>query len=497
MNRQLAARCRLLVGLAGVVLNCCAALAAEAPTQAAIEAAVVPLVSYDDEPAQATLVERMKHYGVPGVSVAVVAEGKLAWAAGYGTTDVAQGSPVTPETLFQAASISKPVAMLGTLQLVAAGRLELDADVQKYLQRWQIPANTFTTQQPVTLRLLMSHRGGTTVHGFRGYQVDEPLPTLVQILAGTKPANNDPVLVVRTPGESFVYSGGGTTIVQTVVKDVTGEPLAALLEREVLRPLEMHASSYAQPLPTDRQDQAASGHTNDGKVLAGRWHVYPEQAAAGLWTTSSDLCRYVMGVQRALAGEPGAVLPRELAEQMVTPVGEGPFGLGPFLTLSDGRVVRFSHGGSNAGFRCEVAGTIEGGCGAAVMTNSDNGGELASEILRTIARAYGWPGAALESRRAIRVDDPTLQSYVGKYAAGPLPVGELAVRDGRVFIQASGGALELFFVSPTTFFSTAAELEGEIHVAEDGTVTILAELGGNPLKLRKLTPQPQPAAAGK
>ena len=223
----------------------------------------------------------MKHWGVPGLSVAVAVDGQLAWAAAYGVADASQKNPVTADTLFQAASISKPVTALGALRLVEAGKLALDTDINEYLRRWKLPANKFTREQPVTLRLLLSHRGGTSVHGFPGYAAGAKLPTLVDILDGRRPANTLPVRVVRLPGKESVYSGGGTTIVQMAIEDVTGQPLAEYMAREVLAPLKMTSSTYEQPLPESLRASAASGHRPDGQPIAGRFHTYPEQCPPG------------------------------------------------------------------------------------------------------------------------------------------------------------------------------------------------------------------------
>lgn len=463
--------------------------------QATIESALQPAVRYPNDPASSSLRDRMAHYGVPAVSVAVVANGTIAWAQAYGVADTDGARPATPATLFQAASISKPVSALAVLRLVEQGKFSLDDDINRYLKRWQIPANRFTETRPVTARLLLSHRAGTTVHGFPGYAANVTLPTLTQILLGEKPANTPAVVVVREPGKEFDYSGGGTTIMQMAVEDALSEAWETILEREVLRPLGMSSSTYSQPLPSSRQSEAASGHGVDGITIAGRYRTHPEQAAAGLWTTSIDLCKYLIGAQRAIAGEPGAILSRSLAGQMVTAVGDGTVGLGPFLTIEDGKVVRFGHGGSNQGFRAGMIGTIDGAFGASVLTNSDNGAELADEILRMIALTYHWPGRTEPPREAIHLDGDALDRIVGDYGIGPLKLGAIFTRSNRVFVNALQGEVELIFESPTKFFNPLAGIEGSIEFGDKGVVTITATYNGREIRLRKLE-QPRRTQTG-
>ncbi|HEX4241765.1 MAG TPA: serine hydrolase domain-containing protein [Steroidobacteraceae bacterium] len=336
----------------------------------------------------ASLLERMARHRVPGVSIAVTLAGRTAWAKGYGLREAGTTFAVTPDTRFQAASISKPVAALATLKLVDQGLLDLDADVNKYLRQWTLPASPFTAEGPVTLRHIMSHSAGLSVHGFSGYPPGVTLPSVPQILDGVPPANSPPVRSVEAPGVRTEYSGGGIMIEQLAVMDVTGRDYGRLLTESVLHPLGMEHSSYAQPPSSSMAAAAATAHDEAGNPIRGHWHVYPEQAAAGLWTTPRDLARYIIAVQAAVAGEMHAVISRPLARQMVTPqlddAGEMHFGLGPEV---DG--ARFRHGGSNEGFRCQFAAAIDGAFGAVVMTNGAQGGELIKEIFPIIEKTLG------------------------------------------------------------------------------------------------------------
>lgn len=372
-----------------------------------------PVAVAGEAPAAMALQERMTYHRVPGVSIAVVDGGKLAWTGGFGVREAGASDSVTPETRFQAASISKPVAVTGMLRFVDAGRLDLDADVNTYLTSWQVPTSPFMATEKVTLRRLASHSAGLTVHGFPGYAADSALPSVVQVLDGVRPANTGPVRVDTIPGARWRYSGGGTTVLQLVLSDVTGAAFTDVMAEQVLIPLGMRHSSYAQPLPVEWHAVAAHGHRGDGTMVPGRWHTYPEQAAAGLWTTPSDLLRWALGVDAARRGAPGAILTQATAQQMLT-VQAGSFGLGPMLT-DTGDSLRFSHGGANEGYRAEVVFFPATGQGAAIMTNSDNGSALIQEILLALAAEYGWPGFGPRMVTRVPVDAAVLAGHAGTY----------------------------------------------------------------------------------
>lgn len=359
------------------------------------------------------LQERMAHHRVPGVSIALVDGGTVAWAGGFGVREAGTADSVTPETRFQAASISKPVAVTGMLRLVDAGRLDLDADVNTQLTSWQVPTSPFMATEKVTLRRLASHSAGLTVHGFPGYAADSALPSVVQVLDGARPANTGPVRVDTVPGARWRYSGGGTTVLQLVVSDVTGTTFTDFMAEQVLAPLGMRHSSYAQPLPGEWHAVAARGHRADGTMVPGRWHTYPEQAAAGLWTTPSDLMRWALGVDAARRGAPGAILTQATAKQMLT-VQAGSFGLGPMLTHA-GDSLRFSHGGANEGYRAEVVFFPATGQGAAIMTNGDNGSALIQEIMLALAAEYDWPAFGPRVVTRVPVGRATLAGFAGDY----------------------------------------------------------------------------------
>ncbi|MCJ7486948.1 MAG: beta-lactamase family protein [Candidatus Aminicenantes bacterium] len=388
----------------------------------AVENALRPAAYIKGKPIAAmNILDRMKHYHIPGVSVAVIDNGKIAWAKGYGVKEAGGHDPVTPETLFQAASISKPVAALGTLRLVDKGILDLDSPVNDTLVSWKVPENEFSEKEKVTLRRLLTHSAGLTVSGFPGYATSEQIPTPVQVLNGEKPANTPPVRIDMIPGSQWRYSGGGFVVTQLLVADVSGRPFQEYMKATVLDPLGMNHSTFEQPLPQDKADQAASGHEMNGEAVKGRWHVYPELGAAGLWTTPSDLCRLAIELQKSFTGESNQIISQEMTVRMLTP-GTGNWGLGIGLstTTTEGEK-SFSHGGGNKGFICMLFAYIHKGQGAVVMTNSDNGNQLVLEILRGLSSVYGWSVLQPKEVALVEIVPEKLTPYVGDYRAADEP----------------------------------------------------------------------------
>ena len=340
---------------------------------------------------QAAVERVLKQFNVPGVSVAVIKDFKVVFARGYGIADAETGAPVTTETMFQAASISKPVAAMVSLKAVQDRRFGLDQDINTILKSWKLPDGSGKDGSPaVTPRMLMSHTSGTgDAFGFPGYDPGTPLPTLQQILDGDKPSNLRAVRLERQPGSGFEYSGGAVLIQQLALAEATGKPFAQLAHDTVLGPLEMTNSTFEQPLPAGRASHAARAHGRMGQRMGAPWHVYPEQAAAGLWTTATDLARFAIEVQLATQGRSERVLSATMAREMVTPVGVGPFAVG-FEMAKQGEGWYFMHSGSNWGFQCDLTAHRSKGYGAVIMANGDNGGAVIAELRRMIQQEYKW-----------------------------------------------------------------------------------------------------------
>ena len=333
----------------------------------------------------------MKQFNVPGVSIAVIDGFKIVATYAYGVADVETGAPVTTHTMFQAASISKPVAAMVSLKAAQNGRFSLDQDVNTILKSWKLPDGPFTKEHRVTPRSLMSHTSGTgDGFGFPGYAPRVTLPSIQQILDGVQPPSNlRAVRLERPPLTGFKYSGGAVMIQQLAVMDAVGKPFAEIAREWVLDPIGMTNSTFEQPLAPPREKQAARAHNRMGARMGDPWHIYPEQAAAGLWTTPADLARFAIEVQLSLVGKSNRVLSQTTAREMVTPVGVGPYAVG-FQIGKEGEGWYFMHGGSNWGFQCDLVAHGVKGYGAVIMTNGDGGGALISRLRRLIQQEYKW-----------------------------------------------------------------------------------------------------------
>ena len=470
-----------------VVLLAASTIAAQGPsateqTIARIERQLLPPVIVKGRALEAkSLQDRMRELKVPGVSVAVFKDGRIEWTRGWGLADIESNRKVERDTRFQAASISKPVAAAAVLALVSRGRLTLDRPVNEQLVSWKLPENEHTTAKPVTLRHLLTHSAGTTVHGFRGYAKGEGVPSLVQLLDGMKPANSAPVRVDMPVGSRWRYSGGGISIAQLVVEDDTKKPFAQTARELVLQPFGMTNSTYVQPLPADLREKAATGYRANGDPVPGKWHTYPEQAAAGLWTTAEDLAKFAIELQKVAAGNSNKVMTAAIAQDMLRrQMGDWGLGVG---VLGDGAATRFSHGGANEGFRAFWVGYRDQPSGVVVMTNSDAGNALANDIVRTIAREYGFAGLLPVERTLGTANPATYVDFAGSYdvpdGAPPLIV---MADDGRLFRSTGprpNQRLELLPESADTFFALTSDVR--IRFVRDAAGTVveaILESGG-------------------
>ncbi len=436
------------------------------------------------EPVRFSLADRMRHFHVHGFSIAVFDHYELQWARGFGDADVEAHVPVTEATLFQAGSISKSVNALGVMLAVAQGKLALDAPIDSELESWHIPENTLTRATPVTLRMLLSHTAGTTVHGFNGYAAGAPVPTIQQVLAGTPPANSEPIVVDEPPGKAFRYSGGGITIAQLALVERMREAYPQILAHSVLEPIGMTRSTYEQPLPTARVAEAAAGYYSEGAPVPGKRHTYPEMAAAGLWTTPSDLARFFIELQLALAGR-SKLVTQAIAHEMTTPVlAGGHNGLGVFRNDRHGAPL-FGHDGADAGFQANAIASLDGGYGVIVMANSDNSFDLFHEVENAVFAEYGWPGAGPVIDR-VALPAEQLAALAGVYGTPALP--EVVTVDGGKLYQHTpfGERTELVPVGGTSFVSMSTgdrvtvdgkTIDGDARVAEHAAPLIELEAG--------------------
>lgn len=435
-----------------------------------------PIVIAGQSVSPMSVAEAMEHYHVPGMSVAFIDHGKITWTRTYGVSDVAAKTPVTVNTMFQAASISKPVSAVAAMRLVQEGKLSLDGNVNDKLKTWKVPENQFTLTEKVTLRRLLSHTAGLNVSGLQGYPTGVPLPTILQTLNGESPANNPPIRVVAVPGTVYRYSGGGYTIVRVLMTDVTQQSFPQLMEQLIFRSIGMEHSTFDQPLSARWIPFAATAYDIDGQPYSGKYRTYPEMAPDGLWTTPTDLARFAIEVQNENAGKSHKILTQSNMRQMLTPQ-QGRWGLGFELNRS-GEKPSFDHGGAVEGFKDRMQAFAEaGGQGIVIMTNGDGGGHLRDEYIRAVSKEYGWSDdfKPVEHRLA-PIDSALYAHYVGVYNSpdfGPITV---SVEDGRLYIhckQLDLGQEQLLPESKTQFFVLCADLVFRFTSDSSGIVTSL------------------------
>jgi CubicO group peptidase (beta-lactamase class C family) len=430
---------------------------------------------------RATLAERMAFYCTPGLSVAVINRGELEWARGYGVLEAGKPQPVTADSIFQACSISKHVAMLGALRLVQEGQLDLDEDINRYLTTWKLPPNG-AWQPRVTLRQLLGHTAGLTQNWYRGFRRGAATPTLLQVLEGQPPANTPPVRCALLPGSEFRYSGSHYLVLQQLMSDRTRTEFPELMQALVFEPLGMWHSSYDQTYPETRPNSTAVGHYLGGEPVHGQWRVIPEWAGAGLWTTAADLAQIACEIQRAHRGQPSRLLRKDVVDEALRPYGSPPtYALGLQLD-STGATQRFGHGGDNIGYKCLTTAYVEQGYGAVVLTNGDDGMWVVQELLHAIADEYQWP-EYLPKRTPLEMTSGDAAGIAGRYE---LHVNYMLsveqVGGALVLVAPSQPPIELYPVSDHTFatqsLSTevsferdAAGVVSEVVLHQEGLVT--------------------------
>jgi CubicO group peptidase (beta-lactamase class C family) len=412
--------------------------------------------------------------GHNGLSIAVVHNYKIEWARGYGSADSAEQRPVTTQTLFQAASISKSLNGVGVLRLAQERKLDLYADINNYLTGWKFPYDSLSKGKKITVANLLSHTGGLTVHGFPGYAVGDSLPTVEQVLDGKSSSNSPAVRSMYEPGLRSEYSGGGVTISQLIVMDITHGPYDRYMHDKVLMPLGMMSSFYTQPAPADKRQLLATGYQMNEKEIKGKYHIYPEEAAAGLWTNPTDLCKYIIETELSYEGKSAKVLDEKYTRLRLTPYIDSTAALGVFINNVHGDHY-FQHGGANDGFRNQYFGLVDGGEGVAVMVNSDNGAIL-PELINSVATVYNWKGFyEPQTKTIITLEPAQFQACEGKYKSRdgkPLFVQITAAKDRLVFTPSwTGGHIDLFPESALSFFDPDTGLPVKIQKSQDGSVT--------------------------
>jgi CubicO group peptidase (beta-lactamase class C family) len=421
----------------------------------AVENNLAPNTVYGDSAPRLNIQKQMEAYAIPGLSIAVIKDYKIDWAKGYGLADVEEKRIVTTDTRFQAASISKSINGLAMLKLVQQGRIDPATDINTYLHSWKFPYDSLSKNKKITLLNLLSHTAGLSVHGFRGYKTSDTLPSVIQILNGSKPANSPAIRSLFEPGLKFQYSGGGTTISQLMLTDITGRRYDEFLQKEILQPLGMTNSFFTQP-PAPGTKELATAH-NNGMPVKGKYHVYPEQAAAGLWTTPTDLARYIIEMQLEYEGKSSKILNQNMAVKRVTPYIDSNAAMGVFIVKNEGDRY-FSHNGGNEGFLCTSYGSFKDGNGVVVMINGSNFNIL-NEVVNSVARVYNWKDFYKPTLKKVYTPSKdTLLSYVGNYLIATDTIS-LQMCGDNLCIRQNGepaAGLKVIFSNGTSF--TVAEV---------------------------------------
>lgn len=427
--------------------------------------------------------DRMDFYGVPSVSIAVINNGKVAWSKAYGFADIQEKIAADTNTVYQAASISKSINSFCIMRLVEQGRLSLDKDVREYLKAWPLPENFFSAGHVVTLAQLLSHTAGLSVHGFKGYAINEPLPGIKAMLNGTAPANNEAVVPVAIPGTVQDYSGGGTLVTRQILADVISSNYDSLLQAMVLQPLGMRNSSFVQS-PLIKEANAATGYDENKHAIEGKYYLYPELAPDGLWTTPRDYARFILNVQASLNSKRGALIKAATAQRMLTPVLPGKdAALGVFIQQR-GKEKYFSHTGANVGFRSVYYGSFTTGNGIVIMVNSDNG-QIMDEIANSAASVYHWPGFYNpEVRKLVALPDSLANQYKGTYLSeNPAINVRVIQRGGDLLLTVHAGKdnfEKMYFTAGNRFFLMSSPATvASFQPSADGDLQLVVEQNGN------------------
>ena len=331
--------------------------------------------------------------------IAVINDFRLEWRKGYGETKAGTGERVTPETYFQAASTTKLLSAAIALCVVEDSRLDLDEDVNVYLKSWRIPENDLTRDRKVTLRLLLTHQAGLN-RPDGGFSCETGnVPSLVQVLEGEAPAQNEAATVEYVPGTAWQYSNLGYVVIQLLLEDLLQRPFTRIAQETVFDPLGMRQSTLVYPLAPELPATEAVPH--DTEEMAHRPDMHPTALAqGGLMTTAHDLALFAIELMRAYQGRSNRILSEGLVRRMLCPE------LDPVLAFPDFPVAQglgallygkgpgfaFLHpGGNDPGATCWLVGYPHVGEGAAIMTNGARGHQLALEIQSAIMKEYDWP----------------------------------------------------------------------------------------------------------
>ncbi|WP_449539668.1 serine hydrolase domain-containing protein [Ferdinandcohnia sp. Marseille-Q9671] len=334
--------------------------------------------------------ERMEHYKVQGVSIALIKNGQISGTENYGILEANSNRKVNENSIFSACSISKFIAGLTALKLVEEGHLTLDENANDRLVTWKVPENNYTKIKKVTLRNLLSHQSGILDPEGSFYELrsDIGTPLLVELLEGKTPYCKDPIEVHYEPESEFHYSDAGYCIIQQLIEDVTRTPFYQVVNKFIFQPLGMKNSYFHNTLEEIEKKEFSCGHNRKGEVVNGKYPIYPYPTASGVWTTSLDLATLVLELMDAVKGESKIGISKSLAKEMITSQrGKSWTGLGVFLE-GTGTELEVTALGWGVGFQCMVVAYPHIEKGTIIMTNTELGVHQMKGIIGEIYKSY-------------------------------------------------------------------------------------------------------------
>lgn len=360
-----------------------------------------------------SLEQRMKALKVNAVSVAAIKANSIDWSTAQGRNKEGSSKQVDCNTLFQAASIAKPVAMMSVLRMAENNKVNLDTDIQQYLTSYTLPQGKQTAEHPVTFKNLLNHTSGITPGGYLGYSQGLSLPTDIEVAQGIKPVNSPAIEVLSVPGQQLRYSGGAYTLVEIALQDIFQQPFEDIMHEWVLTPTGMKSSSFAQQLLKLTKKDIAQGHNSNGETVKGGWHNHPEQAAAGLWSNANDLANFLIEIGKGYKGTSKVFSKSVINELLAEKIDDHYYG---FYAYGEGDNLTIAHYGGNLGYRSAMILNVKTGDGLIVLTNSDNGSLLAGDILRAWSLQNNVSHFKAKSVAKTQLSQTQLKEFAGKYA---------------------------------------------------------------------------------
>ena len=448
-----------------------------------IDRIVADIRPTDGGPAQ-SLTDRMAADDVPGVAIALVDDYQLQWVRGFGVRHADNEVPIDERTLFQVGALSTTVMTAAILRMQQAGKLDLDRDIADTMTSWTLRAGDGWTPR-VTLRALLTHTAGLPQIDLVGIRPGDPTPSLARWL--DRADAGAPVTVRRVPGLQTWPTDAGAIVAQVLISDAIEVDFAAAMHDWVLQPAGMTDSTYAQPLPLERLPFASTAHPMDAVPLAAGFDAYPQQAAAGLWTSATDLGTFVAAVLRSVAGYEDALLSADVVAEMMTPIAAGT-GLGVQLW---GDPLRWSQSGTTHGFSAELVAFAGGGQGAVVLANASATGPLRQAIFDAIAREYQWAQVTAEPPPPVPVKE--LERIAGTYVIDGAGAITLSVEGESLVLEIPGqNPLPLRAIGEDVFEADGVQLWVDIERSGRRVTSVVLDQGLGPLLA-----QPQPAASTK